>query len=112
MQVAGRDSDFKQRLKEAATSGGVILAGDHAIDPRMLRTAHTTTFQNCNMDLNVNVDAEGVVEGYVMRILDRAENHLYVYGFQQDALNAIKATLMEMPDVGEKLPEQEGPVLQ
>lgn len=109
--MTGRDEDFKRRVKEAATGGAVLLGGPQ-VDPTMLRTFHTTDFRNCGMDIQEHVDEDRKVTGYSVRILDRAENHLYIYKFGQDSLDALRDSLGRMHNVGEILPEEPGPVLQ
>jgi hypothetical protein len=112
--VPGRDEEFKEEIKRARSLAGgkVLLPGG---PPVIVRTSHMTTFQNSNMDLNVSVDDEGLVAGYVMRILEPMANHLYVYAFGQETLDSMKETLAGMPNVGERVPEDEEkdkPVLQ
>jgi hypothetical protein len=104
----GRDEDFKRKVREAATGGGVLLGGPGQIqvDPAQLRTFHTTDFRNCGMDVQEILDDERKVTGFAIRVLDRAENHLYTYKFGQESLDAFRATLSEMHNVGDEVPAE------
>jgi hypothetical protein len=81
-------------------SGGVIFERPKPV------TQHSTIFQGCKIDFAARVDEDMTVAGYQMVIQDPEEHHTYILMLDQMTLNSIKQVVNEMPEVGDKVPEE------
>lgn len=88
---------------------GIPAAG--AIDLSQLnqrvpvRTEHETKFQGCKMGFFQVVGPDRVVQGYLVRIEDPADNHTYSFAFGPEVLQDFQSTMAQFSNVGEVVPE-------
>lgn len=99
-------SDDPKKILEAIKGGKVVQ-----VPTGPPRTHHQTTFQSTQFNISAAINDDGVVTGYVFSILDPYERHNYLMAFDQTVKDEFIRLLQEMPNQGEKIPEDDGTVI-
>lgn len=110
--MAGRDEEFQKKIEEAARrsqlAGGKIIGNDGAppmVDPRLVRSSHTTILRQTGMDIGQTNDEEGICRAFSLRLEDFVENHLYIMGFGEEARQGMIEALQNLTPIGERDPD-------